>query len=433
MEFGTDFLKLGTDQLKDLYQELQEKYNEFKSQNLKLDMSRGKPCPEQLELSMEMLDILKSDEQIIAIDGADCRNYGGVDGILEAKELFAQILGVSTKEIILGGNSSLNMMFDTLSRAMLFGVRKGEMPWGKLPKVKFLCPSPGYDRHFAICELLNIEMITIDMNHDGPDMDTIEMLVREDDSIKGIWCVPKYSNPDGTTYSDEIVDRLSCMKTKARDFRIFWDDAYTVHHLTDTPDQLKNILAACKTAGYPNRVYMFSSTSKITFPGSGVAMLATSEENVNSIKKQLGIQTIGPDKINQLRHVRFLQSLDNLNVHMKKQAAIIKPKFDLVLHHLEVDLGGKNIAVWSKPNGGYFISLNTLDGCAKEVVNMAAQIGVTLTNAGATYPYGKDPRDRNIRIAPTFPSIHELKLAINVLCVCVQLISIKKILGGSIR
>ncbi|MCK9862134.1 aminotransferase class I/II-fold pyridoxal phosphate-dependent enzyme [Paenibacillus sp. ATY16] len=432
MNLGTDFSKLGTDELKDLYHELQGKYNEYKNQNLKLDMSRGKPCPEQLELSMEMLDILKSDDQIKAMDGTDCRNYGGVDGIHEAKELFAQMLEVSTKEIIIGGNSSLNMMYDALSRAMLFGVSEGEMPWGKLPKVKFLCPSPGYDRHFAICELLNIEMITIDMKQDGPDMDTIERLVSDDDSIKGIWCAPKYSNPDGITYSAKIVDRLACMKTKARDFRIFWDDAYTVHHLTDKPDQLKNILAACKTAGYPNRVYMFSSTSKITFPGSGVAMIASSEENVNAIKKQLGIQTIGPDKINQLQHVRFLRSLDNLNVHMKKQAAIIKPKFDLVLHQLEVDLGGKNIAEWNKPNGGYFISLNTLDGCAKEVVNMAAQIGVTLTNAGATYPYGKDPRDRNIRIAPTFPSIQELELAIKVLCVCVQLISIKKILAGGI-
>ncbi|WP_010500095.1 aminotransferase class I/II-fold pyridoxal phosphate-dependent enzyme [Paenibacillus elgii] len=432
MEKRTDFFNLGTDELNDLYQELQEKYNEYKNQILKLDMSRGKPCPEQLELSMEMLDILNSDEQLKAMDGTDCRNYGGVDGISEAKELFSQMLGVSTKEIILGGNSSLNMMYDTLSRAMLLGVSEGELPWGKLPKVKFLCPSPGYDRHFAICELLHIEMITIDMNQDGPDMDTVELLISEDDSIKGIWCAPKYSNPDGITYSDEIVDRLACMKTKARDFRIFWDDAYTVHHLSDKPDQLKNILTACKTAGNPNRVYMFSSTSKITFPGSGIAMLASSEDNVNFIKKQFGIQTIGPDKINQLRHARFLQSLDNLNVHMKKQAAIIRPKFDLVLHHLEADLGGKNIAVWNKPNGGYFISLNTLDGCAKEVVSMAAKIGVTLTNAGATYPYGKDPRNRNIRIAPTFPSIHELKLAIEVLCVCVQLVSIKKILAGRI-
>ncbi|WP_079912471.1 aminotransferase class I/II-fold pyridoxal phosphate-dependent enzyme [Paenibacillus sp. 32352] len=429
MEMQTDFLKMETHELNTIHQELLGKYNEYKSMNLKLDMSRGKPCPEQLELSMEMLDILKSDESFRAADGTDYRNYGGVDGIPEAKELFAQMLGVSPKEIIIGGNSSLNMMYDTLTRAMLLGVSAGELPWGRLPKVKFLCPSPGYDRHFAICEQLNIEMITIDMNPDGPDMDTVEALVREDDSIKGIWCVPKYSNPEGTTYSDKVVDRLAGMETKARDFRIIWDDAYTVHHLSDTPDQLKNILTACKTAGNPNRVYIFSSTSKITFPGSGVAMLASSEENINFIKKQLGVQTIGPDKINQLRHVRFLPSMDHLKAHMQKQAAIIKPKFDLVLQQLEAELGGKQIAEWSKPNGGYFISLNTLDHCAKEVVSMAAGLGVTLTNAGATYPYGKDPRDRNIRIAPTFPSIHELQLAIEVVCICVQITSIKKILA----
>ncbi|WP_028552987.1 aminotransferase class I/II-fold pyridoxal phosphate-dependent enzyme [Paenibacillus sp. UNC451MF] len=430
MEQRSDFYSLGIDELNKRYQELQEKYNEYKSQDLKLDMSRGKPCPEQLELSMEMLDVLKSDERLAAVDGSDCRNYGGVDGIPEAKELFSQMLEVSTKEIIIGGNSSLNMMHDTLARAMLFGISEGELPWSELPKIKFLCPSPGYDRHFAICELFNIEMITIEMKHDGPDMDTVEMLVSEDDSIKGIWCVPKYSNPDGITYSDETVDRLASMNPKARDFKIFWDNAYIIHHLTNKPDQLKNILNACKAAGNPNRVYMFSSTSKITFPGSGVAMLASSEENLNFMKKQIAVQTIGPDKINQLRHVRFLKNIDNLKLYMERQAAIIKPKFDLVLDYLESDLGGKNIAVWNKPNGGYFISLNILDGCAKSVVKMAAEIGVTLTNAGATYPYGNDPRDRNIRIAPTFPSINELKIAIDVLCVCVQLVSIKKILDN---
>lgn len=429
MKKHSSFFDLSTNELNDLYQELHEKYNKYKEMNLKLDMSRGKPCPEQLELSMEMLDMLKSEDQLKAGDNTDCRNYGGVDGIPEAKELFSQMLGVSTKEMIIGGNSSLNMMHDTISRAMLLGVGADELPWGRLPKVKFLCPSPGYDRHFAICELLNIEMVTIDMNQDGPNMDIVEKLVSEDDSIKGIWCVPKYSNPDGITYSDEVVDRLACMETKAKDFRIFWDDAYTVHHLSDKPDQLKNILTTCKSAGNRDRVYMFSSTSKITFPGSGVAMLASSEYNVNVIKKQLGVQTIGPDKINQLRHVLFLKNMDNVKIHMRKQAAIIKPKFDLVLNHLETDLGDKKIAMWNKPNGGYFISLNTMDGCAKEIVNMAGKIGVTLTNAGATYPYAKDPRDRNIRIAPTFPSIRELKTAIEVLSVCIQLTSIQKILA----
>lgn len=428
MENHTDYNSLEVNELNKLYLIIKERYDEYKNQNMILDMSRGKPCPEQLNLSMEMLDILISNDRIEAKDGSDCRNYGGIDGIPETKELFSQILGVSINEIIIGGNSSLSMMYDTVSRAMLHGVCGSGSPWGKLPAIKFLCPSPGYDRHFAICELLNIEMIVVDMLQNGPDMDTIEKLVSEDDSIKGIWCVPKYSNPDGITYSDETVDRLAHMNTKAKDFRIFWDDAYTVHHLTKS-DQLKNILAACKTAGNPDRVDMFSSTSKITFPGSGIAMLSSSEENLSFIRKQISIQTIGPDKINQLRHVRFLKNADNLKVHMEKHAAIIKPKFEMVLNKLESELSGKNIASWNKPNGGYFISLNTLDDCAKDVVNMAAEAGVTLTQAGATFPYGKDPRNRNIRIAPTFPSVKELETAIEVLCLCIQLVSIKKLLS----
>ncbi|KAA0564640.1 aminotransferase class I/II-fold pyridoxal phosphate-dependent enzyme [Bacillus sp. CH30_1T] len=424
-----NFIELNVSELNKHYLSLKEKYDRYKSQSLNLDMSRGKPCPEQLALSKGMLDILKSDEDYNTKDGTDYCNYGGLDGIPEAKELFSQVLEVSTKEIIIGGNSSLNMMHDTIARAMFHGVYGGEFPWGKLPVVKFLCPSPGYDRHFAICELFNIEMITVDMLSTGPDMDTIEKLVSEDDSIKGIWCVPKYSNPDGITYSDKTVDRLAQMSTKASDFRIFWDDAYTVHHLTEKADQLSNIFSACKSAGNPHRVFMYSSTSKITFPGSGIAMMAASEENLSFFRKQLSIQTIGPDKINQLRHVRFLKDIDNLKVHMEKHAAIIKPKFDMVLNKLDSQLGRKNIASWNKPNGGYFISLNTLNGCARDVINMAAEVGVKLTKVGATYPYGKDPRDRNIRIAPTFPSIEELEKAIEVLCLCVQLVSIEKILS----
>nr|WP_246277380.1 aminotransferase class I/II-fold pyridoxal phosphate-dependent enzyme [Neobacillus endophyticus] len=422
-------MELSISELKEHDQRLQEKYNGYKSQNLNLDMSRGKPCQEQLDLSNGLLDSLKSNEDYRGMDGTDYRNYGGLDGIPEAKELFSQVLEVSTKEIIIGGNSSLNMMYDTIARAMLHGVYRSESPWGKLPVVKFLCPSPGYDRHFAICELFNIEMITIDMLSSGPDMDMIEKLVSEDDSIKGIWCVPKYSNPDGITYSDQTVERLAQMKTKATDFRIFWDNAYTVHHLTEHEDQLKDIFTACKSAGNPHRVFMFSSTSKITFPGSGVAMMAASEENLDFIRRQLSIQTIGPDKINQLRHVRFLKDMNHLKKHMEKHAEIIKPKFEIVLNKLESELGSKNIASWNKPNGGYFISLNTLNGCARDIVNMAAEVGVKLTQAGATYPYGKDPRDRNIRIAPTFPSMAELEKAIEVLCLCVQLVSIKKILA----
>jgi aspartate/methionine/tyrosine aminotransferase len=415
-------------ELNNMLSALEAKYAGYKSQKLSLDMSRGKPCPEQLDLSSGMLNILQPGN-LIARDGTDTRNYGGLDGITEAKELFAQMLEVSTKEILIGGNASLNMMHDTISRAMLHGVYGSEAPWGKLPAVKFLCPSPGYDRHFGICELFNIEMIIVDMLPGGPDMDKIEQLVSEDDSIKGIWCVPKYSNPDGITYADEVVERLAKMYTKAKDFRIFWDDAYTVHHLTDEPDRLKNILAACQAAGNPDRVFIYSSTSKITFAGAGLAMMAASEANLNFIKKLLAHQTIGPDKVNQLRHVRFFKNIDNLTEHMKKQAAILKPKFDLVLNILKSELSGQNIAWWNKPNGGYFISLNTLDGCAKAVVEMAAEAGVTLTKAGATFPYGKDPRDRNIRLAPSFPSLLELKTAIEIVCTCVKIMSIKKILA----
>ncbi|MBD2865920.1 aminotransferase class I/II-fold pyridoxal phosphate-dependent enzyme [Paenibacillus oceani] len=420
-----------TDDLQQLEQSLQARYEAYQSRRLRLDMSRGKPCPEQLDLSMGMLDVLRPDEALRAADGTDLRNYGGLDGIPEAKALFASFLGVQTGEILIGGNSSLNMMHDTISRAMLHGVAGGEVPWSKLPSVKFLCPSPGYDRHFAICELFGIEMIVIDMRQDGPDLDRVEELVRGDESIKGIWCVPKYSNPDGITYSDEVVDRLARMVTKASDFRIFWDDAYTVHHLSDTPDRLKPILEACRAAGHPDRPFIFSSTSKISFPGAGVAVMAASEHNLSFIRKQLSVQTIGPDKINQMRHVRFFGSADGIRAHMEKHAAIIKPKFEAVLDILESELGGLGIASWNKPNGGYFISLNTPDGCAKEVVRLAAEAGVTLTGAGATYPYGLDPRDRNIRIAPTLPPLEELRTAIGVLALCVQLASVRERLGRS--
>ncbi|MDN3953767.1 aminotransferase class I/II-fold pyridoxal phosphate-dependent enzyme [Sporolactobacillus laevolacticus] len=423
-----DVHTLDKTELVELYSRLEEKYGEFKNKNLSLDMSRGKPSPDQLDLSSGLFDILNT-RTMEVVDHIDIRNYGGVDGIQEAKDLFAEILHVRPTEVIVGGNSSLTIMYDTISRALLKGVIDSDSPWGKLPKVKFLCPSPGYDRHFAICESLNIEMITIDMLDDGPDMNKIEELVSKDDTIKGIWCVPKYSNPEGIIYSDEVVNRFATMETKAKDFKIFWDDAYTVHHLTNEQPHLKSILQACKEAGHPNRVFIFASTSKITFPGSGVAAMAASEENIQFILEQLSAQTIGPDKINQLRHVRFLKNLDHINEHMKKHAELIKPKFDLVLRELDSQLRDKNIASWSKPKGGYFISLNTLDGCAAEVVKRAAEVGVKLTKAGATFPYGKDPRDRNIRIAPTYPSIAELKVAIDVLCLCVQMVSIKKLLN----
>lgn len=424
-----DFNKLGKNELEDTLLTLNKIYEDFKAENLKLDMSRGKPCTEQLELSMKMLDFPCSSDSIKTPSGTDVRNYGLTDGIPEAKELFSKLLEVSTKELIIGGNSSLNLMYDTISRAMTFGVYGGTEPWSRLPKVKFLCPSPGYDRHFAITELFNIEMIIVDMKADGPDMDVVEKLVSQDDSIKGIWCTPKYSNPDGITYSDEVVDRFAKMHTAAKDFRIFWDNAYIVHHLTDKPDKLKNILEACKNAGNPDRVFIFASTSKLTFPGAGIAMMAASENNISQIKKLLAIQTIGHDKVNQYRHVNFLKDMDGIEKHMKKHAAILKPKFDMVLEILEESLGDKNIAWWNKPNGGYFISFNTMPGCASAVVKMAADAGVVMTPAGATYPYGKDPKDANIRIAPTLPPVNELKKAMELLCVCVQIVSAKKLLG----
>jgi DNA-binding transcriptional MocR family regulator len=391
-------------------------------------MSRGKPGPEQLDLALDMLNCLGTNDYKAA-NGTDCRIYGGVDGLPEIKNIMAGCLGVSPANVIAAGNSSLNLMHDIIARAMIHGVLGSPVPWGKLPTVKFLCPSPGYDRHFALCEYFNIEMITIPLLDDGPDMNQVEALVASDESIKGIWCVPRYSNPTGIVYSDAVVERLATMKTKAPDFRIFWDNAYAVHHLSLPPQPLANILEVCQSKGNPDRVFIFGSTSKISFAGSGIAAMAMSPANINWLKKQMGIQTIGPDKINQLRHVRFYRDMAGVEAHMKKQAALIKPKFEIVEEILEKELGGKNIATWTKPQGGYFISLNTMDHCARRVVSMAAEAGVVLTPAGATYPYGKDPLDNNIRIAPTYPPLDELRLAMEVVATCIQLVSIEKILG----
>ncbi|MBP2628200.1 MAG: putative aminotransferase/MSMEI [Firmicutes bacterium] len=392
---------LTNSELQEHYSTLSHNYEKFQAQKLKLDMSRGKPCPAQLDLSTGLIDCL-SQSDYKALDGTDCRNYGGLDGIPEAKELFAWILEARPQDIIIGGNSSLVLMHDLIARAMLHGLPGSEMPWGKLEKVKFLCPSPGYDRHFAICEYFGIEMITIDYQEDGPNMAQVEQLVAADSSIKGIWCVPKYSNPTGITYSDAVVKRLATMSTKATDFRIFWDNAYAVHHLTSTPDRLLNILETCNNAGHPDRVFLFSSTSKISLAGSGIAILASSETNITWLKKQMMFQTIGPDKLNQLRHVRFFRNQSGIEDHMRKQAAIITPKFNVVLEILESKLGGKNLASWSKPQGGYFISLNTLPGCAQKVVSRASAAGVVLT---------------------TFPSLAELKLAMELVALCVELVS----------
>jgi DNA-binding transcriptional MocR family regulator len=421
----TDFKKLSEQERRQLKSELMQRYREFQSQQINLDMTRGKPCAEQLDLSLGMLE---SDmgKNYLSEDGLDCRNYGGLDGIPEAKKLFAEYLEVQTEELILGGNSSLNMMHDAILRAMVKGVMEGAAPWGQLPKVKFLCPSPGYDRHFFICEYLGIEMLPVDMREDGPDMEKIEDLVAKDEGITGIWCVPKYSNPTGIVYSDEVVERLATMKTKAKDFRIFWDNAYAVHHLINSPDPLKNILMACKQAGNPDRVYIFGSTSKISFAGAGVAMMAGSKTNIKWIKDQMAFQTIGPDKLNQLRHVLFFKNIGGIETHMKKHAKILKPKFDAVQDALDKELSGNNLAVWSQPKGGYFVSIDTQEGCATSVVKMAAEAGVKLTPAGATFPFKNDPLDRNIRIAPSFPPLKDIQTAMELVAICIQLVSIAK-------
>jgi len=408
-------------------EQLQKRYDEIKARNLKLDMTRGKPCVEQLDLSLGLLDCLGSDYR--AADGTDCRNYGGIDGLPEAKELFAPFLEVAPDEIIVAGNSSLALMHDAVAKALLLGVPGGTKPWKDGP-VKFLCPSPGYDRHFAVCQHLGVEMITVGMTSAGPDMEEIERLAMADQSIKGIWCVPKYSNPTGVVFSDDVVDRLARMKA-APDFRIFWDNAYAVHHLVDSPPVLKNLLAACREAGNPERVLIFGSTSKVSFAGAGLAMVGGSEQNIAYLKQAMSFQTIGPDKLNQLRHVRFFGDMKGIEVQMAKHAAILKPRFDAVSEILDRELGASGLAQWSRPQGGYFISIDTADGCAKAVVAMAAEAGVKLTSAGATFPYGKDPRDRNIRIAPSFPPLAELRQATEILALSVLLVAAET--GAAVR
>ena len=407
--------------------DLDERYQAFKAQRLALDMTRGKPCPEQLDLSLGLLDCLGHNDYRAA-DGSDCRNYGGLEGLPEARQLFAEFLEVDPSEVIVGGNSSLTMMHDTVSQALLRGMPGGSAPWRALPAVKFLCPSPGYDRHFAICQHLGIDMVTVDMTAEGPDMDQVEPLVAADESIKGMWCVPKYNNPTGITFSDAVVERLARMRTAAPDFRIIWDNAYTVHHLTDTPDPLANLFASSKAAGNPDRVLLFGSTSKVSFAGAGLAAMAGSVANIRHIKAGLAIQTIGPDKLNQLRHVRFFRDMGGIEAHMRKHAAILRPKFAAVEDVLTRELRGTGVAEWSRPRGGYFITVDTLDGCAKAVVAMAAGAGVHLTHAGATFPYGRDPRDRNIRLAPSMPSLNDIRQAMELVAVCIQRATIAKLL-----
>ena len=417
------------EELQTLKSELEKQFAEIKAQNLKLDMSRGKPSRAQLDLSMGMMDVLSSEANLFCEEGVDCRNYGVLDGIREAKRLLSDMSEVPKENIVIFGNSSLNLMYDTVARSMTHGVM-GSTPWCKLDKVKFLCPVPGYDRHFAITEHFGIEMINIPMTDEGPDMDLVEKYVNNDPAVKGIWCVPKYSNPQGITYSDTTVRRFARLKPAAEDFRIYWDNAYCIHHLyEDKQDYLIEILMACKQEGNPNMVYKFCSTSKVSFPGSGIACIAASTENLADIRKQMQIQTIGHDKLNQLRHARFYGNIHGMVEHMKKHADILRPKFEAVLECFEQELQGLEIGSWIRPRGGYFISFDSLEGCAKAIVAKAKEAGVVMTPAGATFPYGKDPKDSNIRIAPSFPTPAELKLATEIFVLSVKLVSIDKILG----
>lgn len=420
-------LKTATsEELADRLSALRAEYAAYKARDLRLDMSRGKPGSEQLDLTLGMFEALTATDMYLTATGFDTRNYGLLDGIPEAKLMFAQILGVSPDNVIVCGNSSLNLMFDYIATAYAKGVC-GETSWSKVEGVKFLCPVPGYDRHFAITEYFDIEMIPIPMTATGPDMDLVEEYVK-DPRVKGIWCVPMYSNPDGITYSDETVRRFAALAPAATDFRVMWDNAYCVHHLTDTPDTLLNIFDEAQAYANEDMFIEFVSTSKISFPGAGVAALAASAKNLADIKSRMTVQTIGFDKLNMLRHVRFFNDADGVTEHMKLHAAVLRPRFELVLSMLERELGGRGIAQWHRPNGGYFVSVNVCEGCAKRTVKLLAEAGVVLTNAGATYPYGQDPVDSNIRLAPTYPPTDELRTAMELFCICAEIAAIESLI-----
>ncbi|MDE6701559.1 MAG: aminotransferase class I/II-fold pyridoxal phosphate-dependent enzyme [Acetatifactor sp.] len=419
---------LSREELLELQSQLSEEYQEAKAKGLSLNMSRGKPAADQLDLGMEFLDVVNSESDLMTESGVDTRNYGELIGILEARRLMAEMMGVPTEQVIVCGNASLSIMYDTVSRAMTHGILGGT-PWCKLDKVKFLCPAPGYDRHFAITQHFGIEMITVPMTPQGPDMDMVEKLVSEDPAIKGIWCVPKYSNPQGYVYSDDTVRRFANLKPAAEDFRIFWDNAYVIHDLYEDRDNaLADILSACAEAGNPDMVYEFASTSKVIFAGGGIAAVAASAANLKDIQATMTLQTIGYDKINQLRHTRYFKNLEGLKAHMRKHAALMRPKFEAVLEVLDRELDGAGIGTWTRPEGGYFISFDAMEGCAKRIVAKCKEAGVVLTGAGATFPYGIDPADSNIRIAPSFPTSEELALATDLFVLCVKLVSVEKLL-----
>ena len=425
------YKEMSKSELLELKNELEKKFEDAKGKGLALDMSRGKPSKEQLDLSNDMMDVITGSSDMKAENGMDVRNYGILDGIDEAKKLMADIMGVSSDNVIICGNASLNIMYDMVSRAMIFGVL-GNTPWSKLDKVKFLCPAPGYDRHFAITELFGIEMINIPMTDKGPDMDMVEEYVNNDDSVKGIWCVPKYSNPQGVTYSDEVVKRFAALKPAAKDFRIFWDNAYAIHDLyPDDKDELLEIFAECKKDGNENMVYEFCSTSKVSFAGAGISAIAASKENLEQILSIMTIQTIGYDKINMLRHIRYFKDINGVYKHMEKHAASLRPKFEAVLEIFNRELSGLEIGSWISPKGGYFISFDSMEGCAKDIVAKCKEAGVTLTGAGATYPYKKDPKDSNIRIAPSFPTDEEMRIAAEIFTLCVKLVSVNKLIENA--
>lgn len=424
-----NYLNLSREALEKEYASLSAQYEDVKGKGLNLNMARGKPGKAQLDISLGLLDTINSESAFVGEDGMDCRNYGILEGIKECRNLFAQILGVDSENVMVGGSSSLNMMFDTISCMMTKPVVEGCKPWYEVKNRKFLCPAPGYDRHFGITQYYGFEMIPVPMTENGPDMDIVEKLVAEDDSIKGIWCVPKYSNPQGITYSDETVKRFASLKPAAKDFRIMWDNAYCIHDISDTPDTLLNIYDECKKCGTEDMPILFCSTSKITFPGAGVAAMAASKNNMKVLKERYNFETISYDKINMLRHVKFFGDYNGVLEHMKKHKAILKPKFDIVLNALSTELEPVGFGKWTNPNGGYFVSIDVLNGTAKRVVQLCKEAGVVLTGAGATYPCGNDPDDSNIRIAPTFPPNDELVTAMQVFCICTKLAACEKLLS----
>ena len=424
-----NYLNSSREDVKKEYEALLSQYEDVKGKGLKLNMARGKPSKEQLDLSLELLDVLNSKSDFVGADGMDCRNYGILEGIDECRQFFGEILGVDAKNVMIGGSSSLNMMFDTITCMMTKPIVEGCKPWFEVKNRKFLCPAPGYDRHFGITEYYGFELITVPMTENGPDMDVVEKLVANDDSIKGIWCVPKYSNPQGYTYSDETVRRFAALKPAAKDFRIMWDNAYCIHDVKDTPDTLLNIFDECKKNGTEDMVITFCSTSKITFPGAGVAAMASSENNMKVFLNRYNYEVISYDKINMLRHIKYFKNFDGIMAHMQKHKAILAPKFEIVINTLNEQIKEAGFAQWTDPNGGYFISIDVLPGTAKRVVQLCKVAGVVLTGAGATYPNGIDPEDKNIRLAPTFPPTDELETAMSVFCICAKLAACEKLLA----